>query len=53
MSFITEMDKISDMKIENGEDLRNVMQPTRRRSLPTFSIPKLNDGSKTFRLKVI
>ena len=40
MSFITEMDKMGDMKIKNERDLRNVMQSARRRSLPAFTIPQ-------------
>ena len=40
MSFITEMDEMGDMKIKNERDLRNVMQPARRRSLPAFTIPQ-------------
>ena len=33
MSFITEMDEMSDMKTENERDFKNVMQSARRRSL--------------------
>ena len=39
MSFIIEMDKMDDMKIENERDLRNVMQSARR-SLPGLTIPQ-------------
>ena len=38
MSFITEMDEMGDMTIENEEDLRNVMQSARRRSLAALTI---------------
>ena len=40
MSFITEMDEMSDTKMENEGDLRNVMQSARRRSLPATTIPQ-------------
>ena len=40
MSFITEMDEMGDMKIENERDLKNVMQSVRRRSLPVLTIPQ-------------
>ena len=40
MSFITEMDEMGDMKIENEGDLRNVVQSHRRRSLPAVAIPQ-------------
>ena len=40
MSFITEMDEVGEMKIENEEDLRVVMQPPRIRSLPVLTIPQ-------------
>ena len=39
MSFIIEMDKMDDMKMENERDLRNVMQSARR-SLPDLIIPQ-------------
>ena len=40
MSFITEMEGMGDMKIENKGDLRNVMQSARRRSSPALTIPQ-------------
>ena len=40
MSFITKMDKMGDVKIENERDLRNVMQSARRRFLPAPTIPQ-------------
>ena len=40
MSFITAIDEMGDMKIENERDLRNLMQSARGRYLPAFTIPQ-------------
>ena len=40
MSFITDIDEMGDVKIENKRDLKNVMQSARRRSLPILTIPQ-------------
>ena len=40
MSFITAIDEMGDMKIENERDLRDVMQSARWRYLPVFTIPQ-------------
>ena len=40
MSFITDIDEMGDVKIENKRDLKNVMQSARTRSLPILTIPQ-------------
>ena len=40
MSFITDIDEMGDVKIENKRDLKNVMQSARRTSLPILTIPQ-------------
>ena len=51
MSFITEMDKMGEVKMENERDLRNVMQ-LEEDLYQLLPYPKLKGGSKTLRLKV-
>ena len=51
MSFITEMDEMGEVKMENERDLRNVMQ-LEEDLYQLLPYPKLKGGSKTLRLKV-